>query len=278
MTTKTILNNENFLELNREINKSIPNFSKIQDAIAKTPPAILSIAIVEDVGFTYLLDYYLRHIDPKIVKSILHNPMFTHEAMVELFFCQVTAFDKALIQKKPLPDLFSSYWSELSKAEYAILFKNLLKKKTHIPVLKIIFEKIDLVYIKMMTNSGALKSNTILDFFKGLGNDIQKFAANDIHLYDYAFGLALNNSDDEFLAFLEDYTVVFVQLRLVASFVDEVEAEIKKNSGKNISYMKITEICSHVPKDCLSVTLDIFKDKKWITENEKKSIEEIYNK
>lgn len=278
MKNNSLLTNENFLELNEEINKIIPNFLNIEKAIEKTSPAILSIAILEDVGFTYLLDYYLRHINPKTVKSILQNPMFSHEAMLELFYCQVTAFDKAFIQKKPLPDLFSSYWSELSKAEYAILFKNLMKKKTHVPVLKKIFEKIDLVYVRMMINSGALKSNLILEFFKGLGNDIQKFVANDIQLYDFAFGLALNNSDDQFLAFLEDYTVVFVQLRLVASFVDEVELEMKKNEGKPLSYVKLTEICSHIPTDCLNVTLDIFKDKKWVTENEKKSIQEFFNK
>ncbi len=278
MKSKTNQTNENLLELNRELNKTIPNFSKIEMAIAKVPPAILSFEIIEDVGFTYLLDYYLRHINPKIVKSIIQNPMFSHEAMIELFYCQVTAFDKALIQKKPLPDLFSSYWSELTKAEYAILFKNLLKQKTHVPVLKKIFEKIDLVYIKMMTNSGALKSNMILEFFKGLGNDIQKFAANDIQLYDYAFGIALNNSDDEFLAFLEDYTVVFVQLRLVSSFVEEVELEMKKRNGQKLTYIKLTEICSHIPKDCLAVTLGIFMDKDWITENEKKSIEDVYLK
>lgn len=258
MKNDLIKDNPQFRVLDEELTRPIPNFRKVQEAISNIPPAILSMAILEDVGFTYLIDYYLRHMDMQIVRKVLQNPMFSHEALVELFYCQVTAYHKAILQKKPLPELVSSYWTTLSKAEYAIIFKNLIVRTSSIQVTKTILSKVDLVYLRMMTSSGTIKSDRILNFFKKLGPEIQKLAAQDMHIYDFAFDLAVANSDDDFLAFLDEYTVVFVQLRLVSSFVDEIESEIKRNHGLKLPYFQILQIASNIPSDCLKISLEVF--------------------
>ena len=69
---------------------------------------------------------------------------------------------------------------------------------------------------------------------------------------------------------------MFVQLRLVSSFVDEIEAEMKKNKGQKLTYMQILQICGHIPQDCLKLSLEVFQDKGWINGNETKAIEEYY--
>ncbi|MBK8394731.1 MAG: hypothetical protein IPL26_05730 [Leptospiraceae bacterium] len=278
MKNDLVKDNPQFKLLDEELTRPIPNFRKVEAAIANIPPAILSMGILQDVGFTYLIDYYLRHMDISLVKNILQNPMFSHEALIELFYCQVTAYHKAILQKKPLPELVSSYWTTLSKAEYAIIFKNLVMRTSSIQVTKTILSKVDLVYLRMMTSSGSLQSEKILNFFKKLGPEIQKLAAQDMNIYDYAFDLAVANSDDDFLAFLDEYTVVFVQLRLVSSFVEEIESEIKKNQGQKLPYFQILQISSHIPRDCLKISLEVFQDKGWISANEYKAIEEYYNK
>ncbi len=277
MKTDIVKDNPHYKLLDEELMRPIPNFKHIEEAISNIPPAILSIAILEDVGFTYLIDYYLRHMDVHNVRKVLQNPMFSHEALVELFYCQVTAYHKAILQKKPLPDMVSSYWTTLSKAEYAILFKNLISRTSSIQVTKTILSKVDLVYLRMMTSSGSIKSERILNFFKKLGPEIQKLAAQDMNIYDYAFDLAVANSDDDFLAFLDEYTVVFVQLRLVSSFVDEIEAEMKKNQGHKLAYLQILQIAGHIPSDCLKISLEVFQEKGWINTNENKAIQEYYN-
>lgn len=274
MKNDIVKDNPQFKALDEELMRPIPNFKKVEEAISNIPPAILSMAILDDVGFTYLIDYYLRHMDIQIVKKILQNPMFSHDALIELFYCQVTAYHKAILQKKPLPELVSSYWTTLSKAEYAIIFKNLVVRTSSIQVTKTILSKVDLVYIRMMTSSGSIKSDKILNFFKKLGPEIQKLAAQDMNIYDYAFDLAVSNSDDDFLAFLDEYTVVFVQLRLVSSFVDEIENEIKKNQGQKLQYFQILQIATHIPRDCLKISLGVFQEKGWISANESKAIEE----
>ncbi|HMV41361.1 MAG TPA: hypothetical protein PK079_01135 [Leptospiraceae bacterium] len=274
MKNDLIKDNHQYKILDEELTKPIPNFRKIEEAISNISPAILSMAILEDVGFTYLIDYYLRHINIQVVKKILQNPMFSHEALIELFYCQVTAYHKAILQKKPLPEMLTSYWTTLSKAEYAILFKNLVSRTSNIHIAKNLFSKVDLVYLRMMTSSGTLKSDRVLNFFRKLGPDIQKLAAQDMHIYDYAFELAVANSDDDFLAFLDEYTVVFVQLRLVSSFVDEIESEMKKNDGHKLPYFQILQIASHIPLDCLKISLEIFQEKGWISANENKAIQE----
>jgi len=277
MKNDLIKDNTQFKILDEELTRPIPNFRKVQEAISNIPPAILSMAILEDVGFTYLIDYYLRHMDMQIVRKVLQNPMFSHEALVELFYCQVTAYHKAILQKKPLPELVSSYWTTLSKAEYAIIFKNLIVRTSSIQVTRTILSKVDLVYLRMMTSSGTIKSDRILNFFKKLGPEIQKLAAQDMHIYDFAFDLAVANSDDDFLAFLDEYTVVFVQLRLVSSFVDEIESEIKRNHGLKLPYFQILQIASNIPSDCLKISLEVFLEKGWINTNESKAIEEYCN-
>jgi hypothetical protein len=277
MKTDFVRDNPHYKALDYELARPIPNFKRIEEAISNIPPAILSMAILEDVGFTYLIDYYLRHMDLQIVRKVLQNPMFSHDALVELFYCQVTAYHKAILQKKPLPEMVSSYWTTLSKAEYAILFKNLISRTSSIQVTKTILSKVDLVYLRMMTSSGSIKSEKILDFFRKLGPEIQKFAAQDLNIYDYAFDLAVANSDDEFLAFLDEYTVVFVQLRLVSSFVDEIESEIKKNQGHKLPYLQILQISTHIPFDCLKISLEVFQERGWINANENKAIQEYCN-
>ena len=277
MKTDLVKDNQHYKILDEELMRPIPNFKNIEEAISNIPPAILSMAILEDVGFTYLIDYYLRHMDVQIVKKILQNPMFSHDALVELFYCQVTAYHKAILQKKPLPEMVSSYWTTLSKAEYAILFKNLISRTSSIQVTKTILAKVDLVYLRMMTSSGSLKSDRVLNFLKKLGPEIQKLAAQDMNIYDYAFDLAVANSDADFLAFLDEYTVVFVQLRLVSSFVDEIESEIKKNAGHKLPYFQILQISTHIPTDCLKLSLEVFLERGWINANENKAIQEYCN-
>ena len=277
MKTDLVKDNQHYKILDEELMRPIPNFKNIEEAISNIPPAILSMAILEDVGFTYLIDYYLRHMDVQIVRKILQNPMFSHDALVELFYCQVTAYHKAILQKKPLPEMVSSYWTTLSKAEYAILFKNLISRTSSIQVTKTILAKVDLVYLRMMTSSGSLKSDRVLNFLKKLGPEIQKLAAQDMNIYDYAFDLAVANSDADFLAFLDEYTVVFVQLRLVSSFVDEIESEIKKNAGHKLPYFQILQISTHIPTDCLKLSLEVFQERGWINANENKAIQEYCN-
>jgi hypothetical protein len=145
---------------------------------------------------------------------------------------------------------------------YAILFKNLISRTSSIQVTKTILAKVDLVYLRMMTSSGSLKSDRVLNFLKKLGPEIQKLAAQDMNIYDYAFDLAVANSDADFLAFLDEYTVVFVQLRLVSSFVDEIESEIKKNAGHKLPYFQILQISTHIPTDCLKLSLEVFSRKR----------------
>ena len=53
---------------------------------------------LEMLVLPYLIDYYLRHMDYKSLK-IFKNPMFSHDALVELFYCQVTAYHKQFFKR-----------------------------------------------------------------------------------------------------------------------------------------------------------------------------------
>ncbi|MCX8000101.1 MAG: hypothetical protein N3A69_14300, partial [Leptospiraceae bacterium] len=230
--------NPNFQKLDAEITKPIPNFKQIEAALYEVPPILVASAILDDVGFTYLLDYYLRYMQKNTVQKVLQNPMFYPEALMELFYCQVTAYHKAILHKKSPPDLISSYWMYLSKAEYAILFKHLIIQTKDTEATKILLRKLDLVHLKMMSSSGSVPSEKILDFFKRLGPEIQKIAAQDMQIYDFVFDLATSNSDEEYLSFLEEYTTIFVQLRVASYFFEELEREVELR-GRPLAYLEI---------------------------------------
>lgn len=98
---------EIFSEFDDLINKPVPNFSKIELALSKISPAALSLRIQEDVGFTYLLDYYLRFVDASLVKNILQNPLFQHEALEELFSVTLPHSIKRFYRKNRFPVLWT---------------------------------------------------------------------------------------------------------------------------------------------------------------------------
>lgn len=268
--------NPSFQKLDSEITKPIPNFKKIESALYEVPPILVASAILDDVGFTYLLDYFLRYMQKSTVQKVLQNPMFYPEALMELFYCQVTAYHKAILQKKPPPDLISSYWTFLSKAEYAILFKYLILQTKDTEATKILLKKVDLVHLKLLTSSGSLPSERILEFFKRLGPEIQKIAAQDMQIYDFIYDLATSHSDEDYLTFLEEYTAIFVQLRVASFFFEELEREVKLR-GKPLGYVELLERCGVIPQDTLPVILAVFVEKGWITDAEKDSLLEYYS-
>ncbi|HMV80025.1 MAG TPA: hypothetical protein PKA14_18980 [Leptospiraceae bacterium] len=264
------------MELDRELTRPIPNFKAINEALEKVPPFVISNAVLNDVEFTYLLDYYLKYMEKSTVQKILQNPLFATEALMELFYCQITAYHKAILQKKPAPDLISSYWTYLSKAEYAVLFRSLLET-SDTDAISIMMTKVDIVHLKMLAKSGSEISDRMLSFFKKMGSGIKDMAAKDMSIYDFAFNLAVDKSDMEFLAIMEEYASVFVQLRVVSFFVEEVEKEIKLK-GISPNYFYFMELSNAIPKDTLKLTMDAFIEKKWITDSEGKTLVDYFIK
>ena len=269
--------NREFLELLQELDKPVPNFKQIDLLLSLVPPIILSDAILDDIHFAYTIDYYLRYSSESTVKKILQNAFFSQSALIELFSVQMNTYHKAILQEKKPVELLSSYWNYLSRAEYAVLFKNLISQSSDIEMIKDLLPKVDIVLLRIMTSSGSMPNEKMLNFFKKIGADIQKLAAKDMNLYDYAYDLANDFSDKEFLKYLDNYTNVFVQLRVVSGFVESVET-IVKESGNPPSYVEFMELCSTIPHDSLVAALQIFQERNYLSSNEASSISDAYLK
>ncbi|MCG9875056.1 MAG: hypothetical protein MH321_09745 [Leptospiraceae bacterium] len=264
-----------FSELLELVYAPLPKLKQIEKTIELVHPATISTEIEKNVGFAYMMDYYFRIIDLNLVKSILQNPLFSHEALTELFYCQITSIHKAKLLKRPIPELISSYWKSLSKAQYAILLKDSIHRTYNLGPAKDLLSKIELVHIKLLTGSGGVSANRMLNLFKSLGSDIKKVFSEDMNIYDYAFDLAVEQSDNDFLAFLEEYTILFVQLRIVSSFTSEMESLIQKNGGR-LNYSEVFQFFSNIPLDAIELTLEIFQDKNWLKKSEADLILESY--
>lgn len=269
-------NNPGIDQLIRLVYEPVPKFKEIEKVLDGVHPATLSLEIEKDVGFAYMMDYYFRVVDSFVVKKILQNPLFTEKALTELFYCQITAMHKSRLLGRQMPELISSYWKLLSKAQYAILLKNTIQRTWNLEPAKNLLSRVDLIHIKMLTGSGGVESKKFLHLFKELGSDIKKVFSEDMNLYDYAFGLAVEESDHEFLGFLEEYTMLFVQLRIASGFTDEMEKVVADNQGKKPDYPTLHRFFAHVPPDSLEVTLEIFYDRGWVSDQEVQLILESY--
>ncbi|MDZ4725435.1 MAG: hypothetical protein SH817_04720 [Leptospira sp.] len=267
--------NQKLKELFSLVYDNVPKLKLIENVLSDIHPAVLSNEIEKDVGFAYLMDYYLRFMDESLIKKILQNPLFSSKALSELFYCQITSIHKAKLLNRPIPELFSSYWKYLSKPQYAVLLKNAISRTWNLEPAKGLLSRIDLVHIKMLTLSGAVNQDEILNLFKSLGNDLTKVFSEDVNLYDYAFSLAVDKSDTEFLNFLESYTMVFVKLRIASSFVSEIEKSMTKKGGK-LSYVELYHFATNIPSDTIDVCLEIFKEKEWLTQSEADQISKSF--
>lgn len=259
---------ENLERLHKLLNEPVPKFKEIEKLIEKIHPALISNEIQKDVGFAYLMNYYFKVIDEKIVRSIINHPMFSDKALVELFYCHIGSIQKDILSKQKPPELLSYYWKYLSKAQYAILLKDTIQKSWFLEPAKNLLQNVDLVHIKLLTQSGKIQPSSILNLFKELGDKIKKLFSEDIHFYDYVFELASKESDSAFLEFLENYTFVFVQLRIASTFVQEMQQSLQKSKKEKPSIQELVSLFSQVPPDSLEVTLEIFIEKGWVNSQE----------
>ena len=266
-----------FKDLTKEMYKPIPNFKKVEEVLLEVPPILISEAILDDIGFTYTLDYFLRYVSESTVKKIFRNSLFQQEALVELFSVQINSFHKAHILNQPVPELLSSYWTYLSKQETAILFKYLLLQSADTDSLSSMISKVDIFLLKLMTKTGSVPGEKMLDFFKKMGTDIQKLAAKDMNFYDYAYNLAQDLSDQEFLEYLEKYSSIFVKLRVASGYIESIELKIKQSHSVP-SYLEFMDLVTGIPQDSLHVVLVAFVEKKWLSQNEVNSLEDHFNK
>ncbi len=266
---------EKLKDLQKLLYDSVPKIKQIQSAIIEVHPGLISLEIEKDVGFAYLMDYYFKYLDKYEIRNLIQHPSFSQKALSELFFCHITSIHKAKLLKKDVPKMFGSYWRYLSKPQYATLLKNTLSRTWNLEPAKELLARIDLAHIKLLTKSGTIQEEKILNLFKSLGPDIKKVFSEDINLYDYAFGLAADASDTEFLDFLESYTMLFVQLRIASSFVTEVEKLVEK-TGRRLSFSELFNFFANVPSDTLEVCLEIFTDKEWLSPSEAAKILSSY--
>lgn len=139
--------------------------------------------------------------------------------------------------------------------------------------MKTIIQNVDLVHLKMIASANNHSAKKILDLFKEIGDGIHRMISRDFNIYHYAFELATEFSDEEFISFLEEYSNLFVQLRIGAMTI----AEMEKLYGKEKpAYNHILKFSSEVPKDSLHMTLLLMTEKGWLTKEEAENIAKYF--
>ena len=199
--------------------------------------------------------------------------MFSFEALTELFHCQITHVHKAYILKQKPPEILSHYWKLLPRSHYAVLLKNLLESAGKNEGIGSVMKNVDLVHLKMIGSKSEQLSKKILEILRQSGSDIKEMISKDINIYTYLFELAIQFSDEDLIVFLENYSNLFVQMRIASTTIDELE---KLFGEKKPKYTEVISLIQDIPRDSMEVTLKMLVKKNWVTEKESEYIQKFF--
>jgi hypothetical protein len=260
------------------LDATIPNLNDIEKELKSIEPEIISQILDENPESVYIFDYYFRLFSPEIGSRIINHEKFSIQHTIELFNCQLIRYYRVNLftvdWEIKNESILKSYWTKVKRFKLVEIFKFLHKSgKVNQPYSILILKRLNHTNILELIKGKDIKSKALLDLFKNLGENIKDMIAEDFDLVPHIFALASELGDTQYLEFLDEYTMLTVQLRIAQSLLEEAEQYVDE-SGK-IAFPKLIEVVKNMPKDCLDLTLQMFEQKGYIDKNLKNELAEV---
>ena len=246
---------------------SIPPLARMEAELKTISPELVSDLIRAEPDTVFLLDYYFRLMDPSIAARILGHADFHTAAALDLFNCQMIRYYRQNLDSEKhdaaYASLTESYWRVVPKEKLTELFRNLLTtgKSNHAAALMVL-QNMDMDNLIYLQQKPEFRSEAMLEFFKELGGDIKKLIVDNVNIYDFVYRLAADLNDNDYLAFLEEFTLFMIQIRIARSMTDEAHA-LQNNQGK-ISLSDLVQLLQHIPDNSREMTLQLMQQENLI--------------
>ena len=244
-------------ELYLYLNESFPPIKRIEQILKEIEPRVISELIESEPETTFILDYYFRLFAPEIGARIISHPDLEIKSLIELYNCQVIRYYRVNLNreeyKADYASLLNSYWQNIEKNRLMELFKALITAgdSNRLSAMMILenMSSEDLRYLP------EEQSESMLKFFKSLKEDFKNLVEDNLDIYDFVLGLAVDSGDADTLELLDGYTNLAVQMRIAQNFIED-SMKTLDSSGK-VPFKTLVNLVNDAPAESLELTLQI---------------------
>lgn len=263
------------------INQAMPPLHQIETELRTIHPALVADLLVREPETVFIIDYYFRLFDQKLGGGIVSHPEFTVQAAVELYNCQVVRYYRSHLNSTDhdfrYASLLESYWSQVEREKLLLILKQLITGgKSNLFSIVMILQGMDISRLDFLAHDQHVKSMAMLEIFKNIGDGVFDLIANNLDLYDFIYKIANDLQDQDYIAFLDEYTRFIVQLRIGQTLVEDGRQQVDRNTGR-IPFKDLVEMLPMIPQESLEITLQLFEQKNLIDAETTRGLMEIYH-
>lgn len=260
------------------VSEGMPPLNKIEGELRVIDPSAVSMMIHEEPETVFLVDYYFRLFERNLAARIINHEEFTMEALQELYNCQVIRFYRANIHKEDNEainiSLGDTYWGGLNSSRLMELLKMMMRSGKSVNISAImILQELNSDMLAKIQQQKEFRSKAMMELFQRLGGDLLGTLAGNLDLFDFIYGICMEEGDSEFLTFLDEYTKFIVQLRVAQTIVEDSRDYVDEKGM--ISLRDLFTLLDMVPDDALDVTMELLFQRGYIDKKMESSIKKL---
>jgi len=254
------------------LNANPPAVHRIHDALRDWNALECSLLLSEEPECVYLIDYYFRLFEPEIGARLINDADFALSAAAELFNCQLIRYYRSLLseEKSDYSSLIHSYWKLVDKDRFLEILRLTMSKDS---IFSAVFLLQQVDQLDFLRNSERFPSGALLDFFKSQGRNLLEYIQNNLDLYDYIYGLARQMKDTEYLHFLDEFTSMVVELRIIGTLAEEHSRKLEP--GEKMSLKQLVTFLDSLPASSHTLAMDLLKRRELIEPGTASSMQEF---
>ena len=229
-------------------------------------PALVSQMIAAEPELVFMLDYYFRLLDPQVGARIVSADEFSVASALELFNCQILRYQRTHLAGTEgnydfaYASMLESYWRVVKKEKLTEVFQQLLQLGTnnHFAAL-LILQQMNLDNLIFMQKDPDFRSPAMLELFKNLGGNVQKLISENLDLFDFVYRLASDLNDEDYLAFLDEFTGFVMEIRIGRTLADDAAKHLDEH-GK-VPLNTVVHLLDGIPPESRRITLEIMRQR-----------------
>ncbi len=247
------------------LGQKLPPIHQIEKELGVVEPALIADMISTEPELVFIIDYYFRLLDPKVGARIVSAEDFSVSAALELFNCQILRYQRSHLGGEDGYDfayasMLESYWREVDNNRLTLVFQELLNlgKSNHFAAL-LILQQMNLENLIFMQGHSNFRSPAMLTLFKNLGDNVQKLISENLDLFDFVYRLASDLKDDDYLAFLDEFTGFVMEIRIGRTLADDAAQHLDEH-GK-VPLNTVVHLLEGIPDESRRITLEIMRQR-----------------
>lgn len=254
------------LDLYRLLGEQPPPIARIRNELEAADPAVVAAMLLEEPETVFLMDYYFRLLPREVGARLISDPRFNESAAIELFNCQIIRYFRSNWESRQYDvayaSILESYWTGVDKEKLARIFGALLQagKSSHGAAL-LILRQMNLDSLLFLQQAPGFNSPAMLNLFKELGSGVEQLLQENLDLFDFVYRVAQDLKDQDYLQFLDEFTMFIVQLRVARTLADDIERHARESPGGKPPLALLVRMLEDMPGSAQRISLELLKQR-----------------